>query len=107
MEVPDIEIYRTMQKVAGMEPLVKRVSEIIDNGEMDKRIEKAVSEGIKKCPFYAQQAAKGIIGKSVKWLILVLVPVIVTLLTVYSSQNYAAKVYDKMIETKIEEYLEE
>ena len=81
MEISDVEVFHVMQKVASMEPLVKKVSEFIDNGEMDKRIEKAVSEGIKKCPFYAQQTAKGIIGKSVKWLVLVLVPIIVTLLT--------------------------
>ncbi len=107
MEIPDVEVFKNMQKVAAMEPMVKKVSQFIDNGEMDKRIKEAVAQGIKECPFYTQQKAKKAISVFVKWIIAVTIPVVLTFATLYASRTYAMKMYEKIIETKVEEVLEE
>jgi len=78
-----------MQKVASMEPTVKRITEFFDNGVLDKKIQKAVESGIKSCPFYIEGKAKKKISSTVKWIVTIFVPIIVTILTLFASGVFA------------------
>ncbi len=53
MEIPDAEVYKIMKDVAAMEPAVKKIIEFFDSGILEKKIQKAVMNGVKNCPFYA------------------------------------------------------
>ncbi len=88
MEISDDEVFKSMQKVAAMEPTVKKVAGLIDNGELDVRIKTAVSAGIKECPFYIEGKAKKKVGGFVKWLLTVIVPIVVTLITVWKVTGF-------------------
>lgn len=85
----DPEVFKTLQKVAEYGPTVKRVAEFIDNGVLDKRIEKAVENGVKACPFYIEGKAKKKISSVVKWVLTLCVPILVTILTLFASGVFA------------------
>jgi len=89
MEVPDIEVFRILQKVAKMEPLINKTVKLIDNGGLDQKIQKAVSFGISNCPFYVDNKAKKKVVGFVKWVIVVLLPLITTLLTIYFTVGFS------------------
>ncbi len=48
MEILDEKVYRNFQEMAGLSPIVKRVAESIDNGELDKRIKAVVTAGFQR-----------------------------------------------------------
>ena len=85
MQVSDEKVFDTMQKVAAMEPDVKRISDSFDNGVLDKKIQKAVESGIKGCPFYIEGKAKKKISSTVRWIVTISIPIILTILTLFAS----------------------
>ena len=85
MEIPDSKVFETMQKVASMEPTVKRVADFFDNGILDERIQKAVANGVKSCPFYIEGKAKRKINSVIKWVLTLCVPILVTILTLFAT----------------------
>jgi len=85
MEIPDSKVFETLQKVASMEPTVKRVAEFIDNGVLDKRIQKAVENGVKACPFYIEGKVRRKANTAVRWILTLCVPILVTILTLFAS----------------------
>ncbi len=89
MEIPDAEVYKTLQKVASMEPTVKRVTRFFDDDVLDKKIQKAVESGVKNCPFYSEGKAKKKINSTIKWLVTICVPVLVTILTLFATGVFA------------------
>ena len=89
MEIKDEEVFRTMQKVAAMEPTVKRVTDFFNNGVLDNKIQKAVESGIKNCPFYTEGKAKKKINSVVRLVLTIGIPLIVTMLTLYASGVFA------------------
>ncbi len=48
MKIPDEKVYRDFQRVAEMGPVVKRAVESMDDGTLDKRIQRAVTAGFEK-----------------------------------------------------------
>lgn len=89
MEVPDAEVYKTMKDVAAMKPTVARISSFIDNGVLDKRIQKAVTDGVKACPFYIEGKTKKKITAVVRWVLMLCMPILVTILTLFASGVFA------------------
>jgi len=82
MEIDDIEVFRTMQKVAKMEPFFEKFVSLVNNGGLDKRIREAVSRGITECPFYIENNARKKILGFVKWSAVIVVPIVTTLITI-------------------------
>jgi len=85
----DPEVFRTLQKIAYMEPTVKRVTEFFDNGILDKKIQKAVADGIKSCPFYIEGKVRRKTNTAVRWILTLCVPILVTILTLFASGVFA------------------
>jgi hypothetical protein len=85
MEIPDSEVFETMQEVARMHPTLDRISKFIDNGELDTRIANAIKVHQKTCPATAEVKAKKRIKRFFEIMIPVLISSATAILVVYLS----------------------
>ena len=85
----DEKLLEVLIKLAAMEPTVDRIVKFMDNGILQKRIQKAVSDGIEMCPYGQRFREHGAVQMFKRWMVNVLIPVAASLLTTFITLKVA------------------